>query len=158
MSTGPYELPDYFATGEATAEDNCSDVQNLDQDPAPGTLLQQGTYIIKMTAEDGNGFEGECEFILVVDDVLGMPNNAEDLNTLSLFPNPARETVTLSNPNQLEIEAIKVYDIIGRLVFQTHERMDGLEQTIPLTTLQSGSYIVVIKTDVGQSAKQLIKE
>ena len=49
-STGPYTLPDYFATGEAMAIDNCTDpVTVTDQDPTPGTLLEDGTYIITLS-------------------------------------------------------------------------------------------------------------
>ncbi|MRT18346.1 hypothetical protein F3C99_15580, partial [Vitellibacter sp. q18] len=40
-----YIVPDYFANGEATAEDNCTDpVTVFTQDPAPGTPLPDGTY------------------------------------------------------------------------------------------------------------------
>ncbi|HBY66404.1 MAG TPA: hypothetical protein DEG69_00695, partial [Flavobacteriaceae bacterium] len=34
-----YEIPDYFATGEASATDNCADTVTItSQDPAPGEL------------------------------------------------------------------------------------------------------------------------
>ncbi|WP_249041337.1 HYR domain-containing protein, partial [Aequorivita antarctica] len=51
-----YILPDYIATGEATAIDNCTDPVTLTtQVPAPGTPLSDGTYTITMTATDEYG-------------------------------------------------------------------------------------------------------
>src|SRR5690606_10915896 len=56
-----YILPDYFATGEAIADDNCTDpVTILSQDPAPGTPLSDGTYTITMTATDEYGNVSTC--------------------------------------------------------------------------------------------------
>src|SRR5690606_13927777 len=48
-----YILPDYIATGEATAIDNCTDpVTITTQVPAPGTALSDGVHTITMTATD----------------------------------------------------------------------------------------------------------
>jgi uncharacterized protein YrzB (UPF0473 family) len=158
ISTGPYELPDYFDTGEATAVDNCSGIQNLDQDPAPGTPLQQGTYIITMTAEDENGFEGECEFILVVNDLLGNNDPSLSITTISTYPNPASNLINISNPQLIQISKVSIYDLNGRLAL--NENISILEDIsqIDISRLQSAGYILLIESEYGTIIKQLVKE
>lgn len=158
ISTGPYELPDYFSTGEAIAIDNCTDpVTVFDQDPAPGTLLEQGTYTITLTAEENNGFEGECEFILIVDDVLGSPENQPSIGTIVMYPNPATNFVMVSNPQLVYINEVAIYDITGRLVIVAF-KFDSTDTSIDISNLQSAAYVVVIKTELGTAVKQLVVE
>jgi subtilisin-like proprotein convertase family protein len=158
-STGPYALPDYFATGEATALDNCTDpVTVFDQDPNPGTLLNQGVHIITLSAQDSGGFKSECEFTLVVDDLLGSEDNDIALATISLFPNPANQFVTLSNPRNVALTNVAIYDITGRLVISKNMNPDSQENSIDIAQLQSGNYILLIQSEFGQITKQLLKE
>ena len=100
-----YEVPDYFATGEATATDNCTDPLTIfSQDPAPGTLLPDGTYTVTMSAEDEYGNVGTCTFELTVESVLGINDNGIDISTIVMNPNPAIYVVNISNPQNIELE------------------------------------------------------
>ncbi|GEQ85771.1 hypothetical protein ULMS_12790 [Patiriisocius marinistellae] len=159
ISTGPYELPDYFAIGEATAVDNCTTpITIFDQDPSPGTLLEQGTYTITLMAEDSYGFEGDCEFILVVDDVLGTSEILKEISSIGLYPNPADNLVSLNNPSKIQVNLITIYDIIGRLIITENIKNGTFEKTIDISTLQSGNYLVMLQTEIGKFTIQLIKE
>src|SRR5690606_11259593 len=90
-----YILPDYFANGEATAIDNCTDpVTITTQDPAAGTPLPDGIYTITLTATDEYGNTGSCDFELVVESTLGTGNNNQSLGSISMYPNPAKGNVT----------------------------------------------------------------
>ncbi|GEQ85770.1 hypothetical protein ULMS_12780 [Patiriisocius marinistellae] len=157
-STGPYALPDYFATGEAIAMDNCTDpVTVFDQDPSPGTPLEQGTHIITLSAQDNSNFEVECEFVLIVDDLLGTNNTELSVATIVMYPNPASNVVMISNPQLVIIDQISIYDITGRLVLlqtEVHEE----RTTLDISTLQGATYVVIINTELGDVIKQLVVE
>jgi hypothetical protein len=158
-SEGPYSLPDYFATGQAAAIDNCTDsVTDTDQIPNPGALLENGTYIITLTAQDENGLEGECSFTLVVNDLLlETQTNELSLSDLGLYPNPASDKVIISNPGLLELETISVYDLNGRLMIKNN--MEGIESiTIDTSILQSATYMIVIESKYGNIIKRLLIE
>ena len=158
-SEGPYSLPDYFATGQATAIDNCTDsVTDTNQIPNPGALLENGTYIITLTAQDENGLEGECSFTLVVNDLLlETQTNELSLSDLRLYPNPASDKVIISNPGLLELETISVYDLRGRLMIKNN--MEGIESiTIDTSILQSATYIIVIESKYRNIIKRLLIE
>jgi uncharacterized protein YrzB (UPF0473 family) len=154
-----YEVPDYFALGEATATDNCTDPLTIfSQDPAVGTLLPDGTYTITMMAEDEYGNIGECTFELTVESVLGIGDNELSFESVVLYPNPAQEFVILSNPQSLALQQAAIYDLTGRLI-QTIDLNDmGTEKTIDVSLLATATYAVVIQTEKGQITKQLLKE
>jgi subtilisin-like proprotein convertase family protein len=153
-----YILPDYFATGEAIADDNCTDpVTILSQDPAPGTPLPDGTYTITMTATDEYGNVSTCSFELTVETTLGVDSNNLDKG-LALYPNPADNVVNLVNKTNISLEKMMIYDINGKLVSQTDLRtMQGVK-AVDVSSLASGVYMVQIIGDSASTVKRLIKE
>ena len=157
-SEGAYLLPDYFATGQATVTDNCTDpVTVTDQGPKPGVLLENGTYTITLTAQDENGLQGECSFTLIVNDLLETPTNELSLSGLKLYPNPATDRVLISNPGLLDLETVSVYDLNGRLVIKNE--IESLETiTIDTSILQSATYMIVIESKYGKTVKRLLIE
>ncbi|WP_189342893.1 HYR domain-containing protein, partial [Ulvibacter litoralis] len=154
-----YEVPDYFATGEATVTDNCTDpVTITTQDPAPGTLLPDGTYTITLTATDEYGNIGTCSFELTVESVLGVNDIELEIANVSLYPNPAKEYVILSNPQAIALEQADIYDMRGRFIASIDLRTMGTEKQIDISTLASATYTVIIKYDQGQTSRRLLKE
>ncbi|MAO48253.1 MAG: hypothetical protein CL527_05990 [Aequorivita sp.] len=154
-----YSVPDYFATGEATAMDNCTDpVTITGQDPAAGSLLPDGVYTITLTATDEYGNIGTCEFELTVESVLGNPNNNPELGSVTLYPIPAKNVLNLSNPQSKELERLEIYDLRGRLVLAEDLRGMGASKTIDVHLLAPASYYVKIKGKDGNIVRRLLKE
>jgi hypothetical protein len=153
-----YEVPDYFATGEATAEDNCTDpVTILSQDPAAGTLLPDGVYTITLTAEDEYGNVSTCEFELTVESVLGLDDNVLD-NAIALYPNPAQSQVTLANTASIALETAAIYDTNGRLINTIDLSDMQQEKLIDVSSLATGVYMVQITSENASTVKRLVKE
>ena len=156
--TTTYEVPDYFALGDATALDNCTDpLTLLSQDPLPGTLLSSGTYTVLITAEDAAGNNANCTFELIVDSILGVSEIELSLSTVQLHPNPAGDIVFLSNPQLVPITEIMIYSLTGSVVLQ--ERQDTLKEQISLdiSRLPSAPYLMVIHSEGKQLTKRLLK-
>ncbi len=154
-----YEVPDYFVTGEATLVDNCTDpVTITSQDPAPGALISDGVYTVTLSAEDAYGNLGECTFELTVESLLGIGDNNIDVDSVVMYPNPASDFVTISNPQGVQLETVAIYDITGRLVISKNLRDMTGEETINVSSLTSATYMVLISGPEGQITKQLIKE
>ncbi|MDN3725361.1 HYR domain-containing protein [Aequorivita sp. SDUM287046] len=153
-----YILPDYFATGEAIADDNCTDpVTITTQDPAPGTPLSDGTYTISFSATDEYGNTSTCDFELIVETTIGVAENSLDKG-LALYPNPADNMVNLVNKTNISLEKMMIYDINGKLVSQTDLRSMQGEKAVDVSTLASGVYMVQIISDSANTVKRLIKE
>ena len=152
-------VPDYFALGEATATDNCTDPLTIfGQDPAPGTLLPDGVYTVTMSAEDESGNVGTCTFELTVESILGVDDNGIDISTIVMYPNPATTEVRISNPQSIVLEEAIFFDITGRKVATYDLRDMGTDIGLDISTLATAAYTVVIKGPDGQINKRLIKE
>ncbi len=153
-----YIVPDYFATGEAIADDNCTDpVTVTTQDPAPGSSLSDGTYTITMTATDEYGNTSTCDFELTVETILGTNENSLDAG-IALYPNPASNIVNLVNKTNISLEKMMIYDINGKLVNQTNLRSMQGEKAVDVSSLASGVYVVQIIGENATTVKRLIKE
>ena len=153
-----YTVPDYWATGEATATDNCTDpVVITSQDPAPGTLLPDGVYTVTITAEDEYGNVSTCDFELTVESILGLEDS--DLNNaIVMYPNPAQNQVTISNSSNILLDSAAIYDVNGKLVSQINLQDMQQEKVIDISSLASGVYIVQIQSEQSSVTKRLIKE
>jgi aminopeptidase N len=64
-------------------------------------------------------------------------------NFLKLYPNPATETVYFDIDE--EIDEVYIYDLTGKLVMLSIHK----KQEIPITSLQQGEYILIIKDQHG---------
>ena len=153
-----YEVPDYFATGEATAVDNCTDpVVITTQNPAAGDLIGDGVYTVEITATDEYGNTSTCDFELTVESILGVDENALN-NAISMYPNPAQSQVIIANSSNIALEKVMMYDVTGKLVNTVDLRGMQGEQVIDIDNLQSGMYMVQIQGEKASITKRLIKE
>ena len=71
-------------------------------------------------------------------------------NTISIYPNPAQNTVTVQTNNK--ISGIEIYSIEGKLV-QTETN-----STFSVANLPNGIYILKVKTASGITVSRLVKE
>ena len=154
-----YEVPDYFATGEATASDNCTDpVVIISQDPATGTLLGNGVYTITCSAEDAYGNIGTCTFELTIENALGVNDAGIDMSSIVLYPNPTTDHIILSNPNQVDLNQAIVYDMSGRRIQNIDLRNTGYEAVLDISALANATYMIVLESSSGQISRQIVKE
>ena len=86
--------------------------------------------------------------ILGVDEVLVGENEI-----VNIFPNPSSDKVTISVKEDINLTGIKVYDNIGREIFNTIS-INELETT--LNNLSSGVYTVNVSSDRGNQVVKLV--
>jgi hypothetical protein len=154
----PYTVPDYFATGEAIAADNCtSPVSNTTQNPTAGTQLTDGVYTVTITATDAAGNMETCAFQLTVDSILGVIDRT-DLSSIDLYLNPAKDRVMLSNPGNIALVKLDIFNVQGQLIKTIDLRDSGTEKVIDVSELSSGNYLFIIYGENGQTVKQIVKE
>ena len=156
---GLFEVPDYWAVGDATAFDNCTDpLTEFSQVPAPGTFLSDGTYPVTLTVGDEYGNLTECTFEVTVDSTLGVVDRSLD-NTVKLYPNPASNLVNIVNDSGLELERVEIYDVNDRLVHSVKLGNAAAENTMNVSSLASGIYMVqIVGKDNALTIKRLLKQ
>ncbi len=105
-------------------------------------------YLSTWTKDSKNTFvtdEAQCRAeVLSVD-------NFDITNTITLYPNPVTDYLKIELSNQLEIQNIQVYNVIGKLVNETKKT------AIDFTKMTKGIYLLKIITDKGIATKKVIK-
>jgi hypothetical protein len=68
-----------------------------------------------------------------------------------LFPNPASDKVTLKMEASNDLLSIHLFDLQGRLIETKFEKNQN-EITFGISHLQAGSYLVLVKTNLGAAS------
>jgi hypothetical protein len=93
--------------------------------------------------------------------VTGLEQNELAEQALQLYPNPAKDALTLTIGDQSFTHArIEVYSLDGRMV-QQHQLQDtgmGSTHSLSLEGLNAGTYMIIMHTDKGTMRRKLIKE
>lgn len=74
--------------------------------------------------------------------------------TMTVFPNPVKETLFINTHNGESVLNIQIYDLLGKLV--NNKEMIGRE--LDVNDLKSGIYLLEIKTTDGVVTKKIIKK
>lgn len=102
----------------------------------------------------GTGYDGEVEdYTVIVDAVLGVDDESEILNTISVYPNPVKEQLFINVPNSIDLLDYRVSNTIGQIVL-----VDKLINTnqIDVSALNTGIYFLSINTDKGGITKKIV--
>lgn len=73
--------------------------------------------------------------------------------TFNMFPNPTKNTLNIELPNATQAK-VNVYDITGKIVL--NEQINNTQETLNVSGLNSGVYILQLETATGTSSKKLI--
>jgi hypothetical protein len=73
---------------------------------------------------------------------------------VEIYPNPASSTFTITSTEK--IESVKIYNIIGELLFT--ETPNNIQSTININQFSKGIYFVEIKTEKRIVRKKIVKE
>lgn len=116
-----------------------------------------GNYVISVTHK-GNLISGIQDFSLIVSSQNGVLLNtfnfsANDL--LSIYPNPADNTLNIQSSLILEGAKVEIYDMLGKSIYSNQL----LNNSIDISNFDSGIYMLNITTDEGTSyVKKFIKK
>lgn len=86
-------------------------------------------------------------------ETLSVNNNS--FTNFKVYPNPARDIVTLQSSNNSQVVSAEIYDLNGRKVYET----PVVNETISIQSLAVGTYILLAKDSEGTlSTHKLIKQ
>ena len=78
-------------------------------------------------------------------------------SSISVFPNPAVDKLTIETSNSEKVNAIKVFDVLGKLQMeQTAAGVERLEMSV--NGLEKGIYYMEITTENGKAVKKFNKQ
>ncbi|MCP2025039.1 Leucine-rich repeat (LRR) protein [Flavobacterium sp. HSC-32F16] len=86
--------------------------------------------------------------------ILGV-ENFKFSDYLTLYPNPAFDTLNIDSKDSIEKVSIEIFDVLGQLVIAVPNAETAAK--IDVSRLNSGNYILKIKTNKGTSGMKFIK-
>lgn len=89
-----------------------------------------------------------------IDTLLSSDQFAIGDNSFVVYPNPTRDLLSISNPNNFDIKNTTVTDINGRVV----KNQAGSLTQINVSDLNAGVYFVTIEAAEGKTTKKFIKQ
>ncbi len=111
----------------------CIDVDNPSEAPYPNWNVDSQT-----------GFSKDCS--------LGIVENTKS-DAILFFPNPVGNTLTISTQNNIFVDSIRVFDVLGREMFETVENVS----TLDMSHLNDGIYLVNVQLNGETVIKKIVK-
>ncbi|NOX47666.1 MAG: T9SS type A sorting domain-containing protein, partial [Chlorobi bacterium] len=75
-------------------------------------------------------------------------------NSIRIFPNPAKNTITILNSSNTKIEEINIFSPSGKTILQKKDPANSID----ILKLRAGLYFVEVKTGMGNVRRKLIVE
>lgn len=75
---------------------------------------------------------------------------------LALYPVPASNMVFISNPKQVNVQSVTVYNLLGQSVLENVT--PGPQGDVNVTTLANGSYVMRVRTELGDGVMRFVKK
>ena len=132
-----------------------------------GTLTQTTYYYYDNTADNlafrynnivlVSGFLGinETSETFERNTAVTLSRNTSETTSFELYPNPAKDLITIQTHNSQEIKMDRIMDVQGREVFASNQNL----ATISVSNLQQGMYFMTLETSNGAFAtKKFIKQ
>ena len=116
-------------------------------------LTSGTTYQIQVQANCGDGNLSDWSSAITVT-TTGIANWLE--NSVTLFPNPAKEYVDIRIDGDLNVKMMEVYDVYGKLI-NTVNVIDNPTR-INVSSLANGMYFVRVTTEAGAVTKTFVKK
>ena len=94
-------------------------------------------------------YTAPSEGSLGIDDALLAEN-------LTIFPNPAKETLYIKNKGNLNIKSIAIFNILGKQVYQSLVKNSFGLNAVDVSSFSNGMYLIKIDSEFGSVTKKLI--
>ena len=116
---------------------------------------------LRVRGVTGNSFESD----IAIDDLkftaqapLSVDGSVLEAAGVTIYPNPASNTVNIINPKQLKLNEAVIYDVAGRVVKVIDLTTITDTEAINISTLENAVYVIQIKGENGEMVKKLIKK
>ena len=115
-------------------------------------VLNPGDYYLKITSTNPTSSNYQTPYQFTITTTLSTENTT--LDAFSFYPNPVEDIMHLDH---FEIQKVSIYNIIGQLV--AVKNFDNqATNTIDLSELESGIYILQLKNDTAEKTIKVVKK
>lgn len=113
------------------------------------------TYFIMMDGYSGS--VGAFDLIIQRASTVGIHENTAQENLFMVYPNPAKDQLTITPANALKNYSLKITNAMGATIF-TVDKTSQPDQVIDISHYANGIYTVQLETESGVSVKKVVKQ
>lgn len=126
---------------------------------SPNLSVCNQTNICEYLSDNGlNEISGNAEGCSSAEEIIDLCRlSVEEINSkdeITLYPVPTKNVLNVSIQNGAVIEHILIYDLNGKLVYQSNDNSSKLD----ISHLATGTYLVSVKTSKGVHNEKIIKK
>lgn len=139
-----------------TDDDGIPNHRDADDD-GDGTLTIDEDYNGNNNPEDDDTNNNNIPDYL--DNLVSLSVDEFTANNIRMYPNPARENITIETTANMNFETLSIYSVEGRLVHEENQAISNHTITLDVRNFASGFYILKVQTkEKGTFTKQFIVE
>lgn len=146
----------YIYNGPSTASPLFANGNNLTGTTVPGPFTStdpSGAITVRFVSDGGvTGNGWNVNFLC---NVLAVEESSVKNSSINIYPNPAKNKVTISSKERLK--GYKIYDEAGRLIL-SDSSLKGTQYEVNLSSVQTGNYVISIEAEKQTISKKLIKQ
>lgn len=86
--------------------------------------------------------------------VAALANQSFSENEFTIYPNPASSILNIQSKNDLEIQSVEIYNILGQIVLAVSNNTNAID----VSSLISGTYFIKVNTENGSINTRFVKE
>jgi len=131
-------------------------IASLSVSPNSFDIGDLGDNLVTLTVTDVNGNSTTCTAIVTVTEFLSTESVLTTEN-VKIYPNPTEEFLIISFPRELEV-SIHLFDLVGKLIQSQNNVIVSKTHSMNISYLNTGTYFVRIKSEIGIVTKRIIKE
>ena len=131
----------------------------LDKYTGIRTLID-GNTTYKFTTDDNPASKASDRFVIQADKVLSTSNIGTNESTFSLYPNPARDQLTIVSRMNEGINEVRITTFSGKEVmnFTLADSKSSFEKTVDVSGFEKGGYLITFVSRNGNFVEKLIVE
>jgi len=129
-----------------------SEWQTVETEGISASEVKYTSLAIDSSSELFLVYDSDGLFAKTYNSTLGINGFNNKIFNVKLYPNPTSNNFKIDIGNNSNIEALEIYDILGKKVMSVKNNIDHVN----ISSLNNGIYILKIKTNNGEASKKLI--
>ncbi|RKN29833.1 T9SS C-terminal target domain-containing protein [Aquimarina sp. AD1] len=126
------------------------------------TATTPGTITVDINANSvndlsGNGNIAATQFSIIYDNLLDV-NDETLANGLTVYPTPSNNIINITGAIDLDIERTEIFDIRGKLILSQKLDPSSIINTIDISSIPSGLYLMRIYSKTSSTMKRVVKK
>jgi uncharacterized Ntn-hydrolase superfamily protein len=115
------------------------------------------TIQIRMDSTTGINFRGDVAFDNISITLGTLSTSKPSFEPIGIYPNPAKNHLIIATQNPQQIDAVKIYDLLGKQLLDAQLKATNNQYIIDLSSLIDGMYLVkIFKENKSVHVKKII--